>query len=313
MSLSQTQQSYPLSDSDLFVLKQWMFQTAIDYVLLGVHATLSIAVLYLSVASGASLSNAKIATAFLAIMMLFVSLSVIIINTEFLILQIAMSGFNPPHLAKTISLETKLDITPNILIRLNYAIGDIIVVWRAWVLFPQSPAVKTGLSICLIGSFVGAFVDAGLIAKRLMIDLSDLGKATDALILVVPLCFTNFIATVLIGYKAWCHRQDIQNNLELTHRPLSKVQKILKLLVESSILYLAIWIGYGVAQLSDSGIELASQIYATIMPEITAVYPLFVILVVARENAKPDNVNNMSLSQSIRFASAQTARSEAEG
>ncbi|THV04393.1 hypothetical protein K435DRAFT_850852 [Dendrothele bispora CBS 962.96] len=48
------------------------------------------------------------------------------------------------------------------------------------------------------------------------------------------------------------------------------------------------------------------------MPEIVALYPLLIILVVAHENAKPENANDMSLSQSIRFASVQAASSEAQ-
>ena len=40
-----------------------------------------------------------------------------------------------------------------------------------------------------------------------------------------------------------------------------------------------------------------------------AIYPVLVILVAALENAKPDSVNDMSLSQSIRFASAPAQHS----
>ncbi|THV04398.1 hypothetical protein K435DRAFT_790965 [Dendrothele bispora CBS 962.96] len=145
----------------------------------------------------------------------------------------------------------------------------------------------------------GAFLDGGLVARGLMGDIAYSGRSIDTIILTVPLLLTNLVTTALIGYKIWCHRRDIQHNLGATNRSSSKVQKILLLLVECGVFYLGIWVWNKAAIVNT-------------MPEIVALYPLLIILVVTHENAKPENANDMSLSQSIRFASVQAASSEAQ-
>ncbi|THU80631.1 hypothetical protein K435DRAFT_695276, partial [Dendrothele bispora CBS 962.96] len=118
----------------------------------------------------------------------------------------------------------------------QYVIGDIIVVWRAWVLFPERLAVKVTLSICLLGSF----------GMNLLIIMTvffyQITVGTSNIILTIPLIFTNFTATILIAFKAWHHFQSIQRNLGSTNRSSSKVLKILFLLIESGLLYLAFWV-----------------------------------------------------------------------
>ncbi|THU80632.1 hypothetical protein K435DRAFT_874184 [Dendrothele bispora CBS 962.96] len=46
------------------------------------------------------------------------------------------------------------------------------------------------------------------------------------------------------------------------------------------------------------------------MPGLVAIYPSLIILAVGHENNKPGSMNDMSLSQSIRFASVRTSKSE---
>ncbi|THU86490.1 hypothetical protein K435DRAFT_805074 [Dendrothele bispora CBS 962.96] len=222
MPLTQTQTSLPLSDSDLLVLKQWVFEMALGFLLLGVQ----------------------------------------------------------------------------------YVIGDIVVVWRAWVLFPQGLAVKVTLSICLLGSFAGTSLEIGLVAKGLMKNyVKAAGSKTNTMILTVPLIFTNLTATTLIGFKAWNHFQSIQRNLGSTKRS-----------PKSGLLYLAFWvisaIGYLVLGLTHDSGTTANQVYLVIMPGLVAIYPILILLAVAHENNKAESVNDMSLSQSIRFASVQASKSE---
>ncbi|THU97545.1 hypothetical protein K435DRAFT_796411 [Dendrothele bispora CBS 962.96] len=205
---------------------------------------------------------------------------------------------------------TGLKIGLNLMSRLNYVLGDIVVVWRAWVLFPQRLAVKVTLSICLLGSFVGAFFDIGLHAKELSGNPSFSGNKTETTILAIPLIFTNFTATTLIGFKAWHHFQSIRGNLGSTNGSPSKVLKIMLLLIESGLLYLAFWIAYLVLGLTQDSDTTANQAYRSIMPGLVAIYPILIILAVAHESNKPESMNGMSLSQSIRFASVQASKSE---
>ncbi|THU93583.1 hypothetical protein K435DRAFT_861358 [Dendrothele bispora CBS 962.96] len=309
MPLTQTQTSLPLSNSDLLVLKNWVFETALGFLLFGVHVTLSIVVLCVFVAQDSRLPKSRLALSLVTIMMLAFSLSSLVMNIEFAITQIPLNGYNPPDIGGTISLTNRLEISGSFMERLNYVLGDVVVVWRAWVLFPRRLPVKVTLSICLLGSFVGAFLEFGLISKGVLEKIGGTGTKTDFMILTIPLIFTNFTATALIGFQAWHHFQSVRGNLGSTNGSRNKVLKILLLLIESGSLYLAFWLGYLILGSKQSKAT-ASETYAAMMLELVAIYPILIILAVAHENNKPESVHNMSLSQSIRFASVRASKSE---
>ncbi|THV02322.1 hypothetical protein K435DRAFT_921770 [Dendrothele bispora CBS 962.96] len=246
-------------------------------------------------------------------MMLTFSLSSLVMNTEFVITQIPLNGYNPLDIEGIISLTNRFEISANFMEKLNYILGDVVVVWRAWVLFPRRLPVKVTLSICLLGSFVGTFLELGLMTKEALENFGNTGNKTDTMILTIPLIFTNFTATALIGFQAWHHFQSVRRNLGSTNGSRTKVLKILLLLIESGSLYLAFWVisalGYlilGSKQSKDTAVET----YVAMMPELAAIYPILIILAVAHENNKPESVDNMSLSQSIRFASVRASQSE---
>ncbi|THU79374.1 hypothetical protein K435DRAFT_845485, partial [Dendrothele bispora CBS 962.96] len=310
MPLTQMQTSLPLSDSDFLVLKSWVFETALGSLLLGVQVTLSIVVLCVFVVQDFPLSKSRLALLFVTIVMFLASFSSLVMITEDIMIQLSLAGYNPPDSREVIPLVTRLRIGLDLITRLNYIMGDTVVVWRAWVLFPQRLVVRVTLSICLLGSFVGAFLDIGLLAKVVLKNISYTGNKTDIIILVVPLIFTNFTATTLIGFKTWHHFQSIQKNLSATNRSPSRVLKILLLLIESGLFYLAFWIGYLVIGITEDSGTTANQAFRAIMPELVAIYPILIILVVAHENDKPESVNDMSLSQSIQFASVRASKSE---
>ncbi|THV01175.1 hypothetical protein K435DRAFT_854030 [Dendrothele bispora CBS 962.96] len=195
MSLPQTQL---LSHTGLSVLRGWILETASQFLLFGIHVTLSVVVLCLSTRKGVFMSKARVGLALFTIMMLLISLLAAILNTESIIVQIP-HGFDLkqiiPSRAKTMSL--------NLLVGLNCAISDVVVVWRAWVLFPRSRIVKIALSVCLVSSFAGAFLEGGIAAKGFKNNLNLQSRSTETMILTIPLIFTNLVATVLIGYKTW--------------------------------------------------------------------------------------------------------------
>ncbi|THU76291.1 hypothetical protein K435DRAFT_974489 [Dendrothele bispora CBS 962.96] len=314
MPLPQTQTSFPLSDSDVVVVTGWGLQIALGFLLLGIQLTLSSLVFFIFVAQGIPLSKARLALSFITIIMFLASLSSLAITIYFIIIQIPLNGYNPPDPGEIFPLMIKLQISLSSLNRLNYIIGDMVVVWRAWVLFPQRLSAKIALSVCLMGSFVGVFWNIGLIAKRVLKDPAATGGAEDVILLAVPLIFTNLTATVLIGFKAWHHFQIIKNNLGSTHGAPSKVLKILLLLIESGLLYLAFLICYLALELvSEANTTTAQGVYLTVMPQLVALYPVLIILAVAHKSNKPESVNDISLSQSMQFASVRASKSESGG
>ncbi|THU87309.1 hypothetical protein K435DRAFT_804448 [Dendrothele bispora CBS 962.96] len=292
MSFTQAQTSLPLSDSDLLVVKEWVFEIALG-------DTFNCGPL----AQDFPLSKPRLALSCITIMMLVGSLSSLVLDVEDIIAQLTTIEYNPPDSREVIALLTGLQIGLDLISRLNFVMGDIVVVWRAWVLFPQELPVKVALSICLLGSFVGTSLDIGLLIKGALGNPSYTGKNTDSIILAVPLIFTNFTATTLIGFKAWRHFQSVQRNLRSTNGS----QK-------SGLIYLAFWvistIGFVVPGSRQDNDTIVTQVYRTILPELVAIYPILIILVVAHENNKSASMKDMSLSQSIQFASVRASESE---
>ncbi|KAK7466174.1 hypothetical protein VKT23_004894 [Stygiomarasmius scandens] len=308
--MSASQQSLPLSDPDVSVLKDWIAETALSFLLCGVYLTLSTTTIYLFTRRKllTSQHKSKIILFFLTTLMLFTSLTSIILRAQFAISQVPLLGFNPPDAEDVTPFLTNSVVVTAFLDRFNYVLSDGIVVWRAWILFPRNLTVKIILSICVIGSAAGAFINVGIATKRVLTSGytdSDSGKF-NPLIMTLPLFCTNVIATGLIGCKAWYHRRDIKKNLGSTYSSTSRIQKILLLLVESGIIYCVLWIVYayiGVSTQSNSSLSFA--LYAVIMPNLSAIYPTLIVLIAALEHVRTDSsdVHNLSLSQSIRFAS----------
>ncbi|KAJ7592305.1 hypothetical protein C8J56DRAFT_887010 [Mycena floridula] len=164
--------------------------------------------------------------------------------------------------------------------RLNYLIGDSIVVWRAWIVWTNHPRVHTLLCICLIGTFVGVTVDFAFAILSELSQFSDSPRFSPTgprtLVLTLPLFFTNFISTVLIAFKVWEYKVEIKQNLGLSHNKRTKVERVFILLAESGSIYCLLW----------------------------AIYPIIVVLLLALEKDNLEStVNGQLFSQSLRFAS----------
>ncbi|KAI0706657.1 hypothetical protein C8Q76DRAFT_801054 [Earliella scabrosa] len=54
---------------------------------------------------------------------------------------------------------------------------------------------------------------------------------------------TNCVATLLIAYRAWQHRALVKSQLR-QGCPLTRVERTLALLVESGVLYCALWVSF---------------------------------------------------------------------
>ncbi|KAK7443772.1 hypothetical protein VKT23_015556 [Stygiomarasmius scandens] len=303
---SQSQQSLPLADADLFYIRGWIASTAFGFLLFGIYTTLSLFTIYLFLYNQQKTPNRK-TLLFLTTFMLFPSTSCVIFGTEWDLIQISTGGFNltQADLDRAISMMQRLEVVFELMQRINYLISDGIVVWRAWILFPHSLRIKLLLAFCMVGSVGGTFANAIRAAIRVYRQPYYDGAPTDSMVMVLPLLITNMLATGLIAYKAWSHHNNIKSNLRSSGSSRTQVEKILNLLVESGVIYCVMWISYLViAFLSDNGSSIAYQLYVGSMPHIAALYPTLILLIAAHEKSREDaSPKDMSLSQSIRFAS----------
>ncbi|KAJ7592263.1 hypothetical protein C8J56DRAFT_1131812 [Mycena floridula] len=266
----------PLTDSDIFTLQSFLMIIAVEFVLYGIYSTLAIIVLYKLWTKKARLAAHHILIA-AAVSMFVASTIQISLDLAVYLIQLPTLGFDPPNIERPL---INMNILSNTMTRLNYLIGDSIVVWRAWMLWTNHPRVHMLLCICLIGTFVGVTVDFAFAILFYLSQFSDSPRFSPTglrtLVLTLPLFFTNFISTVLIAFKVWEYRVEIKQNLGLSHNKRTKVEQVLIFLAESGSIYCLLW----------------------------AIYPIIIILLLALEKDNLEStVNGQSFSQSLQFAS----------
>ncbi|KAE9404185.1 hypothetical protein BT96DRAFT_989667 [Gymnopus androsaceus JB14] len=289
--MSSEQQSGPLSDADLYALKEWVAETAVSFLLYGIYATFTLIAMYFILARSVN-SSSRFILLVVTVIMFLNSTALVILDLEYILVQIPLGGFNPANPVKAMQLLSNIKIAGNFLERLNFLINDSIVVWRTWILYPHHRVVKLILKHLLAACYgnLATYFDA---ASGDLLDL--------------PLLFTNIIATSLVAYKAWYHGKDIQRNLERQWLSKNKSsERYSSLLVESGSVYISFWIaatfltGFGDSTLLSFQVFIASA-----LPFLSALYPVIIILLVALESNKEDNTRTVfSLSQSMRFATA---------
>ncbi|KAF5343458.1 hypothetical protein D9758_011845 [Tetrapyrgos nigripes] len=310
--MSDQEQSGPLSDEDLAILKEWIIQTAVEFLLYGVYATLSLIALYFLLASDIRRSKTQFCLFALGIFMLLFSTSIIVLQLEYILVQIPLKGYDPPDMLTVTRLLKDMKISDDFFIRLNFLISDCVLVWRSWILYPRGFMVKIALCVSVLVSVVCTFVDAGTGTIRLRREnsVTDIVNnpegGNDTLLLTLPLLLTNLLASVLIGYKAWRHRQEIKNNLNDESPPVNKMQKVLLLLVESGSIYFVLWFTFTViSAIQTSSTQHSFTTYRQVMPMLSALYPVLIILLASIEyGGKEKSKNGLSLSQTIRYGTA---------
>ncbi|KAF5367515.1 hypothetical protein D9758_003769 [Tetrapyrgos nigripes] len=192
--------SLPLNDGDLFDLHEDIILVAIGSLFYGVNATLSFAAIYQLLKKGIWNSKPRFILCIVVAVMLSLSTVSLVIATEFPLANFTeLSAYN---FGVVPTLITRLKIALDFIQRLNYPINDGIVVWRAWVLYPQNCVVKAALVLCMVGSVAGILADILFGVVYTLRDINAAGKELH-LMMAIPLLLTNMVATALIGYKTW--------------------------------------------------------------------------------------------------------------
>ncbi|KAJ7592266.1 hypothetical protein C8J56DRAFT_1131821 [Mycena floridula] len=147
--MSEAMQPGPLADSNIFALQESLMRIAVEFALQGICSALAIIVLYKLLTNKAQLSAHRILIA-AVISMSVASTIQISLDLACYLIQLPTLGFDPSNVERSL---INMSILSDIMIRLNYLIGDSIVVWRACVLWTNYPRIHMLLYICLFGTF----------------------------------------------------------------------------------------------------------------------------------------------------------------
>ncbi|KAL1669010.1 hypothetical protein GGF50DRAFT_45219 [Schizophyllum commune] len=177
----------------------------------------------------------------------------------------------------------RVDVLLAVAQRFNVVVSDIIVAWRAWVIWSGSRVARGILAVSVGSGLVGAIIECVWVLERLITTNTTISKPM-SLMQSVPILFTNIVATVLVGLKVWYYRRDVKGNLGLSTKR-TQVEKVLTMLVESGSVYCLIWLAHLIAQsvIGAAGFT-PTRLVDTALHSISAIYPTVVVLIAMHSN-----------------------------
>ncbi|KAI5834206.1 hypothetical protein K523DRAFT_348264 [Schizophyllum commune Tattone D] len=292
--MSSAQESGPLIDSDVKALNDWVVQLSVLFTFFGLHACFYFISAYLLIKDGVRESRSRAFLFVCSTAMFATSLASAAMSAETARLQFSGLAADP---ADTTTLQVNIGIVINVLLRVNFLISDTVVVWRAWVLFPDSRKIRFLLAACLFGTHGATISNTVVIVLR---RLGEIEPPSDvfSLVLTIPLLVTNLTATALMTYKTWTYRDYVIRNFR-RKRTKSRAEITLLILVESGFAYCAVWVIVMAASLGAfTGTQ--TSILLEALCSICGLYPTFIIIMVGLQRSSVDSL----LGDSMRFSSS---------
>ncbi|KAJ6606005.1 hypothetical protein DFH09DRAFT_63 [Mycena vulgaris] len=238
--------------------------------------------------------------------LLTIILTMLLAATAHLALYLAYILLRLPTLAAeyvdpTVTLR-RLSISQTWLRRLTYFLSDIIVVWRAWVIWQNNRLVHAGLAICLIATGATSLTVAVFNFKSQFHGVH-YDRYTLNFLGTFGLLVTNFAVTVLIGYKVWYYRRNVKKYINRTGDGHTKVEGVLILLMESGLFYCIFWI---LLMIGDFGYYGPDFGFEWFQPNISGIYPTIIIFMVSRQMMMSEEELAFGRSQSSSNRSERT-------
>ncbi|KAJ7061529.1 hypothetical protein C8F01DRAFT_1057460 [Mycena amicta] len=171
----------------------------------------------------------------------------------------------------------RLSIAQTCLRRLTYFLSDIIVVWRAWVIWQDNLLVHGILALCIVATGATSLT---LLIFNFNSTFHGVHYTLDTqnFLGTFGLLVTNFSATAFIGWKLWYYRTNVKKYINRSVD--TKVESILILLMESGGLYCVFWI---LLMLGDYGYYGPDFGFEWFQPNASGLYPTIIIFMVSRQ------------------------------
>ncbi|KAI0258881.1 hypothetical protein BC834DRAFT_1036167 [Gloeopeniophorella convolvens] len=259
----------------------------------GVNATLTPIAMYITLRKGLRAPVQKLILGMAVFMFCLCTAHWAVLLADLLALIRAFFLAVSPSPSTMSPLENELTLM-NALGTINYALADAVVVWRAWVLCHDESSKLLVALILLLGASTLAVLLTVVIRIAMFVDpvrgLQIFQYKIEFVqeIAVGSSLVTNLLATVIIALKAWRYRRWIVRDLAGIAGKKTKAERVLALLVESGLLYIVsslIGVTSSIVHIpGPSGIPLGNEFVPSSI-QISAIYPLAVIILVSRESA----------------------------
>ncbi|KAJ6630386.1 hypothetical protein B0H10DRAFT_1939145 [Mycena sp. CBHHK59/15] len=278
-----------LDGQDIYALKLLFLEITAEAAAYGIFLCIAIMSTYTLIAKGLGRSKPRQALLAVTLTMLIAATAHLGLHMTFILIQfptLAAEYVNP------IVLLHRFDVAQTCLRRLVYFLSDIIVVWRAWVIWSDNVLVHCLLAFCLLAT--GATSLTLAVFNVLSIQHGHHYTTwTQNFLGTFGLLVTNFGATSLISYKLWYYRTNVKKYINRGSGH-TMVESVLVLLIESGSIYCVFWILLMVGDFGyykDFGFE-------WFQPNVSGIYPTIMIYMVSRQKTLTEDVLNGSAFQS---------------
>ncbi|KIK57891.1 hypothetical protein GYMLUDRAFT_45713 [Collybiopsis luxurians FD-317 M1] len=284
-----------LSFENLTILEYESIASSVGSALHGLYIGVAALSLWLLLSGG---NNSSIGNRFLLIV-IFIMLFFDMINTASSIYFIAhdirtFGGHINPILTRIVIL---VDM---VVVKLNYFLSDLVIVWRAWSIFDRKPIyVQLLLAACLCAS-LGAAVADMTISVELTMNLRTkftLVYPKSRAILPSVLLLTNTVATALIAFRTWKFYRTLKYTGFQDTSSIKCAIHMLLFMVESGFLYSVLWI----IVILDMMVQLSPEVsyfLSLIIPHLTGIYPCLMVILIVFEKQKYDSMTGTAWSTS---------------
>ncbi|KAI0372241.1 hypothetical protein BV20DRAFT_964366 [Pilatotrama ljubarskyi] len=147
-------------------------------------------------------------------------------------------------------------LLPAIVMATMIIMGDGIVWWRAYAIWPDSRAVRimtftVPSSVAVCGLTVVAVSESLSGGGTVFSWYTPQGEVAAALALL-----NNALATSTIAYKTWTHRRLLRNHLGRRHSVATRTLRVLYIITESGVIYCILWVCHALFCESMKGFKL---------------------------------------------------------
>ncbi|KAI5885951.1 DUF1768-domain-containing protein [Schizophyllum commune H4-8] len=259
---------------------QWVIAyTAVQFAFYGLNAVCFLTSAYCLISRGVRGSRPRLG-------LLAATTVMFIGSTVFVVLDTIQSMYGARDAFGTLqehdcSRLTRLSIAQNVVLRMMFMLSDVIVVWRAWVLWSANRIVRRCLIVCLTLTCSCLLADAAVVAWEQAVSYYA-NSALFSLLVTLPILVTNVTVTTTIGVRAIAHYRAMRSNIG-SREYGQKVMRALLVLLWSGAAYCALCFVFFASGVTSNHGRRWGEFVGAIGASVSCTYPTLIIIWAALE------------------------------
>ncbi|KAL1724538.1 hypothetical protein EV715DRAFT_269037 [Schizophyllum commune] len=281
---------------------QWVIAyTAVQFAFYGLNAVCFLTSAYCLISRGVRGSRPRLG-------LLAATTIMFIGSTVFVVLDTIQSMYGARDAFGTLQEHdcthlTHLSIAQNVVLRMMFMLSDVIVVWRAWVLWSANRIVRRCLIVCLTLTCSCLLADAAVVAWEQAVSYYA-NSALFSLLVTLPILVTNVTVTTTIGVRAIAHYKAMRSNIG-SREYGQKVMRALLVLLWSGAAYCVLCFVFFASGVTSNHGRRWGEFVGAIGASVSCTYPTLIIIWAALERDSDTEVQlNVMQSHGVQLTEA---------